>query len=136
MHFIFDLVRKILLGKHKNQDVVLWGDGSQKRELVLVDDFVKTLNYLEQNNSRGLYNLGAGKDYSIKYFAELISEIVGFDPNLIKYDTSKYVGAKSKKLTVDKLLKIIPKYIDEQTSLEIGLKKVIKWFENSYFKQG
>jgi GDP-L-fucose synthase len=34
MHFIFDLIRKILRGKLLGEPVVLWGDGRQSRELV------------------------------------------------------------------------------------------------------
>src|SRR5262245_17363458 len=33
MHFIFDLIRKIIRGKEMNEPVVLWGDGHQKREI-------------------------------------------------------------------------------------------------------
>lgn len=134
MHFIFDLIRKIILGKQDNKEVVLWGDGTQRRELVLVSDFINTLHFLEENNSTGIYNIGSGKDYTITFFAEQISALIGYDKGLIKYDTTKYVGAKSKKLIVDKLLKLNPQYMVQQTCLKIGLKNVIKWFENSYFK--
>src|SRR3990167_4746802 len=41
MHFIFDLMRKIANGRFKGEKVTLWGDGSQKRELVHVLDFVR-----------------------------------------------------------------------------------------------
>ena len=34
MHFIFDLTRKIIRGKEFGEQVILWGDGFQKRELV------------------------------------------------------------------------------------------------------
>ena len=43
MHFIFDLIRKIIRGKEYGESVTLWGDGYQKRELVLIDDFVRIL---------------------------------------------------------------------------------------------
>jgi GDP-L-fucose synthase len=134
MHFIFDLIRKIILGQHQNKEVVLWGDGTQRRELVLVSDFINTLHFLEKNNATGIYNIGSGKDYTITFFAEQISALIGYDKGLIKYDTTKYVGAKSKKLIVNKLLNINPEYIHQQTSLKIGLENVIKWFENTYFK--
>merc|ERR1712070_293364 len=41
MHFIFDLIRKIIRGKLYNEPVILWGDGTQSRELVFVEDFAK-----------------------------------------------------------------------------------------------
>jgi GDP-L-fucose synthase len=134
MHFIFDLIRKIILGKQENKEVILWGDGTQRRELVLVDDFINTLKFLERNNSVGLYNIGSGKDYTITFFAEQISALIDFDKDLIKYDTTKYVGAKSKKLIVEKLLKLNPQYIIQQTDLKQGLRNVIKWFYGVYFR--
>jgi len=39
MHFIFDLIRKVLRGKYYGEEVVLWGDGTQERELIFVGDF-------------------------------------------------------------------------------------------------
>src|SRR6476660_1004991 len=43
MHFIFDLIRKIIRGKEYGEQVVLWGDGNQRRELVYIDDFIQIL---------------------------------------------------------------------------------------------
>ena len=42
-HFIFDLIRKILIAKKNNQQVNLWGDGNQRREIIHVNDFSKLL---------------------------------------------------------------------------------------------
>src|SRR5262249_14964774 len=39
MHFIYDLIRKIVHGKLYGKEVVLWGDGYQRRELIHIDDF-------------------------------------------------------------------------------------------------
>ena len=46
--------------------------------------------------------------------------------NKIIYDESKYVGAKSKVLVIDKLKKIIPEF--EMLSLNEGLKTTVSWF--------
>jgi GDP-L-fucose synthase len=126
MHFIFDLIRKIIRGAEYGEDVILWGDGYQKRELVYIDDFVRTLITLSSNSENDLINIGAGEEYSIRDFAKEISRIVGYDDSLIKYDTNKYVGAKSKFLDTSKLNKIIPNL--KNTSLNQGLKETIDWF--------
>jgi GDP-L-fucose synthase len=126
MHFIFDLIRKIIRGKEYGESVVLWGDGYQKRELVLVDDFVKILWELSQNFDNEIFNIGAGQEYSIRNFAEKICKIVGYDREKIQYDTSRYVGAKSKCLNVDKVQKALNEYHLE--SLESGLEKTVDWF--------
>jgi len=128
MHFIFDLIRKILRGKYHGDPVVLWGDGHQRRELVYLDDFIRTLLEINKTESNSLINIGAGIDFSIREFAEQICSYVDFDPRLIEYDTSKYVGAKTKKLSIKKLEVIYPGYLADATRLEVGISKVVDWF--------
>ena len=126
MHFIFDLIRKIIRGKEYGEKVVLWGDGEQRRELVLVDDFVSILWQLTKNFNNEIFNIGAGEEYSIKTFAQLISELVGYRKELIEYDSGRYVGAKSKCLNIEKLNNALPNY--KLQSLSHGLLKTIEWF--------
>lgn len=137
LHFIFDLIRKIIAGKEQGSPVVLWGDGHQKRELVLVDDFSKIMFELDKSVSNEVVNIGAGEEHSIREFAGLISEYVGFDPSKIQYDTSRYVGARSKCLEVKKLKTLLPS--SKITPLPMGLKKTVEWFvqnKKSFIPEG
>lgn len=129
MHFIFDLIRKIMRGKLYGEPVVLWGDGSQKRELVYMDDFVGIMTKLSERCENEIVNIGAGGEHSIKEFAKMICDKVGYDFLEIKFDTSKYVGAKSKCLDVKKLFGLLPGH--KLTPLETGLSKTIEWFEKN-----
>ncbi|MDR3623865.1 MAG: NAD-dependent epimerase/dehydratase family protein [Chlamydiales bacterium] len=126
MHFIFDLIRKILRGLFYNEPVVLWGDGNQKRELVHINDFVKTLIALVDMETNHVINIGAGIEHSIAEFAREICEQVGYSFSSIQFDISKYVGAKSKVLSIKKLKQIVPEY--QTLSLKEGLKETIAWF--------
>jgi GDP-L-fucose synthase len=126
MHFIFDLIRKIIRGKEYGERVVLWGDGEQRRELVLVNDFVSILWQLTKEFKNEIFNIGAGEEYPIKMFAELISDRVGYPSDRIEYDTGRYVGARSKCLNVEKLRAALPSY--ELNTLSYGLEKTIEWF--------
>lgn len=126
MHFIFDLIRKIIRGKEFGEPVVLWGDGHQTRELVLIDDFVRILWELTQKFDNEIFNIGAGEEYSIRTFAGSICNIVGYPVENIEYDTSRYVGAKSKCLNVEKIKAALPNYTLQP--LELGLNDTIKWF--------
>lgn len=130
MHFIFDLIRKILNAKYKGDEVVLWGDGYQRRELVYVNDFVNILLQLIPVAENEIVNIGAGEEHTIREFAESICRIVNYDPALIKYDTSKYVGAKSKCLNVEKLRQRLPDY--RLTALDQGLEKTVTWFKKAF----
>jgi GDP-L-fucose synthase len=129
MHFIFDLIRKILRGRDLGEVVTLWGDGYQKREIVHVDDFLKNLNGLIELQKNDIFNLGSGIDFTIREFAEQICEIVGYESSKIIYDETKYVGAKSKMLNISKARRELEVF--ENRSLDLGLREVIAWFEET-----
>jgi GDP-L-fucose synthase len=127
MHFIFDLVRKILRGQLHGEPVVLWGDGHQQRELVYVEDFVRLALELDQGQNNDLINIGAGEEFSIRHFARLICQQTGYQFDRIRFDTTRYVGARSKCLSVRKLRRLVPHL--EFTPLETGLARTIEWFQ-------
>jgi GDP-L-fucose synthase len=126
MHFIFDLIRKILMGKLYGTAVVLWGDGCQKRELIHITDFVDILISLSEGCDNTLINVGTGEEHSIRHFAEMICDHVGYDFKRIRFDEARYVGAKSKCLRIDKLREYLPglKFMP----LEQGIAGTIEWF--------
>lgn len=126
LHFIFDLIRKISRGKLHHEPVVLWGDGEQKRELVHVADFVRALLLLNRTEKNTLFNIGAGKEHSIREFAQLICERVDFPFEKIEYDLSKYVGARSKVLDIHRFSKSVPGF--EFIDLKKGLSETVEWF--------
>jgi GDP-L-fucose synthase len=129
MHFIFDLARKIIEGKRFGRPVILWGDGHQRRELIHVDDFVSATLRLADSVDNDLVNIGAGTEHPIREFATLICAEVGYDPAAIQYDTSRYVGAKSKCLEVEKLHRLLPDF--DPRPLALGLPPLIRWMESS-----
>ena len=109
-HFIFDLIKKILKGKYHNKKVKLWGNGLQRREIIHVKDFVSNMLKIKNKTNNDIVNIGSGKNYSIKYFAKLICDIIKYNPNKIIYDKSKYVGALKKKINIKKVNKLLPGY--------------------------
>ena len=129
MHFIFDLIRKILRAKIYGSDVVLWGDGSQRRELIYLDDFINNLLLVNSSVKNKIINIGSGVDYSIDEFSKMICSIIGYEHSKIKYDISRYVGAQSKLLSIEKIQKINKNYLEESTPLMVGLRHVIEWFK-------
>lgn len=125
LHFIFDLIRKIVQASRGGPPPVLWGDGSQVRELVHVRDFVAITARLSDTATNELINIGSGQGRTIRWFAEKICEVVGYNPANIQYDTSKYVGARSKVLAVEKMRRLLPEY--RLVPEEAGLKEVVAW---------
>ncbi len=129
MHFIFDLIRKLLVAKTGGPPAVLWGDGHQKRELIYIDDFVDAAVRLTASVDNDIVNVGSGEEHAIREFAAAICTIVRYDSAQVKYDTAKYVGARSKVLNVSKLARLLPNR--HTTSLHAGLRATIDWFREA-----
>ena len=84
-HFIFDLIRNCHNAKHEGSPFFIWGDGTQRRELVYVGDAVKSiLNLLKEENQT--INLASGEDFSINEFAEKVCDILCYDYNKVERD--------------------------------------------------
>jgi GDP-L-fucose synthase len=129
--FIFDLIKKIIIGKIKNKNVILWGDGSQKREIVDVEDFIKNMwKIIKLKINNEIFNIGYGKEFTIKYYAKLISKIIKFNYNNIKYDKTIFPGSKSNLLNLDKIKKKIKL---SNKNLKRNILNVITWYSNEYF---
>jgi len=120
-HFIFDLIRKIVNAKQTGEDVTLWGDGYQRRELIYIDDAVEIIKRALTWNLQ-VCNLSSGQDYSIREYAQIICNIVDYDFNNIKFDTNQFVGSLSKKMINTHLSDF------QFTTLEDGLRKTIEYY--------
>jgi len=131
MHFIFDLMRKILQFHREEVPVELWGDGHQRREIIHVADFVDAMLRLADTTDNEIVNIGAGQDHSIREFAELLCSIIGADPAAIRYDTTKYVGARSKFLVTEKLDRLLPGFT--RRPLADGLAETVSWLERALY---
>jgi GDP-L-fucose synthase len=126
-HVLPALIRKFHDAKTNNsKDVVLWGTGEPKRELMEVEEFARALMIVVNNyNDEETINIGTGQDLSIKEIAELVKEIVGFSGEII-WDKSKPDGTPRKLLDISKLRKL--GYEDNQ-DLRTGIDKTYNWFK-------
>jgi GDP-L-fucose synthase len=102
-HFFPSLIKKIYFSKKKKKNsIVLWGDGSPKREVIYVDDIADACVYFMNKKTREIIiNIGTGKDYSIKQYAHIISSRI--NPNVkldIRFDKTKPNGTPRKVLDI------------------------------------
>ena len=83
--------------------IVVWGSGKPRRELMFVDDLADALVHLMKVYSDEPHvNIGTGQDVSIAELARLICDVVGYTGRL-EYDSSKPDGAPQKLLDVRRL---------------------------------
>ena len=124
-HVLPAMIRKFHDAKIKNEAVLLWGDGTAKREFLHVDDLAEAVDFLIDNyDSDEAINIGTGKDISILELANLISEIVGYE-GLIKWDASKPNGTPRKLLDTSKINSL---GWNPKISLNEGIKTTYEWF--------
>jgi GDP-L-fucose synthase len=128
LHFIFDLIEKILRGKWLGEPVQLWGNGYQKRELIFVGDFVNAAQQLAARTQNEIVNIGSSAEYSIRWYAEKICGLTGYDPAKITYDTSRYTGVRSKRLSIKKLKTLLPEF--EMTPIDDALEMTVQWYQD------
>ena len=98
-HFLAAIIKKIFEAKIKNQkEVVIWGSGKPKRELLFVDDAAYACEYFSRlKTDETLINIGSGLDKTIfQYYKDVMKY---FSLNLkFKFDRSKPDGTYRKLL--------------------------------------
>ena len=102
-HFFPSLIRKIHEIKVKNKkELILWGNGSPKREVIYVDDIADACVYfMNKKFKETIINIGTGNDFSIKEYAKIIlSLIIPSKKIKIRYDKSKPNGTPRKVMDV------------------------------------
>ena len=100
-HFYPALISKIHNAKKRNQkELVIWGSGKAKRELMFVEDFAEALVFfMNKNIKQPFLNIGTGKDYPIKWYANFLMKKMKVKLR-IKYDKSKPDGMPKKCLDI------------------------------------
>jgi len=124
-HVLPAMLRKFHEEKLNNNPVKLWGSGTPMREFLFVDDMAKAVVYaLENKLPEYLYNVGSGKDITIKELAETIQQVTGHQGEII-WDTEKPDGTPRKLMDVSKMAELGWEY---STELKEGIEKTYSWF--------
>ena len=128
-HVLPAMLRKFHEAKINNHsDVTLWGSGTPMREFLFVDDMAEAVVYaLENHLPEYLYNIGTGKDITIKELAETIQSVTGHQGKIL-WDANKPDGTPRKLMDVSKMKELGWEY---STELEDGIKKTYQWFLNN-----
>ena len=124
-HVLPALIRKFHEAKVSGaKEVVVWGTGRPKREFLYVDDLADAALFLMQNYSAAeIINVGVGEDISIADLAAMISEVVGFEGELV-FDKSKPDGTPRKLLDVSRINKL---GWQAKTGIKSGLSRTCRW---------
>ena len=106
----------------ESDEIILWGDGSEFREFVFVDDVPRVIHKLLNNNFSGILNIVSGRSYTFREIFDLLIKISESDIKIRLRQRSKekvnhhYSNVLFKKVITD----------FQFTQLDDGLTKMYK----------
>ena len=98
--------------------ITLWGDGSELREFVFLDDIVKIISKVIEIEFSGVMNIGGGRPRSYKDALDIISNLL--DKKIEINSKTRTVKAVDKIYDLSLIKDLLPDF--NFTSLEEGLK--------------
>jgi GDP-L-fucose synthase len=113
-HVLPALIRKTAEAKASGaKEVVVWGTGTPRRELLYSDDLAQACCFLMNlddvrfgsllnEDAPPLINIGTGEDVTIRELAETVARVLEFDGTLV-FDTTKPDGTPRKLMDVGRL---------------------------------
>lgn len=125
-HVLPALIRKAHEAKRRgDQELVIWGTGTPRREFLHVDDCADALVFLLQHYSGEAHvNVGSGIDVTILELAKIVAEVVGFEGCIVS-DTAKPDGTPRKLMSVDRLRML---GWQPRISLREGIRSTYDWY--------
>ncbi len=126
-HVVAGILRRTHEAKMEGKsDLVVWGDGTPRREILYIDDAAEAMKcVMVAPTTHDLYNIGCGHDFAISELAALIAEVVGFKGTIV-YDTTKPNGTMRKLLDNRRIQAVgwKPKF-SEKAGLVVAYEKLL-----------
>ncbi len=107
------------------QDVIIYGDGNQRRSFTYISDIVDGVQELLKYDKDGTFNFGSNQTWSLNEVIELIEKYLGKKGSIVNKERAyKDVDVVLPSLELSKeMLNWEPK-----TNIEDGIKKTVEWY--------
>ncbi len=124
------VVSKFIAAAMKNEDITIYGDGSQTRTFCFVDDNIQACvnAFMKDEVMNDVVNIGSDKIYTVLELAEVIIKVANSTSKIVHLPPLEEGDMTRRQPDTGKMLQLLGK---EPLSLEEGLKKVID--NPSYF---
>tara|TARA_B100001778_G_C18563239_1_gene618803 strand:- start:726 stop:1577 length:852 start_codon:yes stop_codon:yes gene_type:complete len=127
------ICRKIIEAKiKKNKNIEIWGDGTQTRSFLYIDDCVDAVLKLFHSNFSNPINIGSDEKVSINELIGLVEDISGIKIDK-DYQLDKPQGVKGRSSNNDLIKKTLN--WNYKFSLKEGIKKTYDWIEDIYINK-
>lgn len=107
--------------------IPIWGDGSELRDLLFIEDFVESLQIVMEKEQEmfNIYNVGSNQVYSVNEVLEIMKKVAGYNA------PTEYISGKPSMIPVRKINSNKIKHKlgwEAKTPLEDGLKIAYDWY--------
>eukprot|EP00930_Biecheleria_cincta_P024031 TRINITY_DN1725_c0_g1_i3.p1 TRINITY_DN1725_c0_g1~~TRINITY_DN1725_c0_g1_i3.p1 ORF type:complete len:402 (+),score=89.99 TRINITY_DN1725_c0_g1_i3:75-1280(+) len=122
------VVSNFIIQAINNEDITIYGDGSQTRSFGYVDDTVEgIIRLMNQEETVGPINIGNPHEFTVKQLAEMVVELTGSRSKII-YLPLPGDDPKQRRPNIEKA----KKYLDWEPKIELreGLQKTIDYFKS------
>ena len=127
-HVVPGLIRRFCDSNEENKkEIIIWGDGSARRDFLYVDDCIDAMIKLSEKEFLGTVNVSSKTLTSIKTLAELIKSSTKYKGNL-KYDSTKLAGQKQRYMNTEIMDKLL---WSPKVQLSDGINKTVDWYLNN-----
>ena len=126
-HVLPALMRRVV---ERHDPIAVWGDGSDIKDFIYVDDLVNGLLLaMEKINGFNYVNIASGKQCVLRDLLGIMIKIDGYENAVIKYDTSKPTMIPMRVIDTQKSKEVLG--FEAKTAIEEGLKITLSWYKNS-----
>ena len=113
--------------------IPVWGDGTEIRDLLYVEDFCEALQLImEKEEAHEIYNVGSNKGYSVNEVIGYLKEIEGLE-SPIDYVNNKAPMIPTRLIDSYKIFYTLG--WEAKTSIKEGLEKTLNWYKSEYLKK-
>ncbi len=123
------VVSNFIVQALENQDITIYGDGSQTRSFCFVDDLIEGFVRLFNSDSAGPINLGNPGEFTMNELAELVIELTGSKSKVI-HEPLPQDDPKQRQPDTSLAQKSLSGW-SPKINLEEGLEKTIHYFRGA-----
>jgi GDP-L-fucose synthase len=126
-HVVPALIRKVV---ERHDPVEVWGDGTEIKDLIYVEDFVDgMLAAMEKMRHFDPINIGTGIPVTVRDVLAEALQAERYDDARIAYNTSKPTMIPKRLIDVSKAKRELG--FEASTTLSDGIRKTIAWYQNN-----
>lgn len=126
-HVIPALIRKTA---ERWDPIEVWGDGSEVRDVIYVDDMVEAIVLAASKlDTYTAINIGLGKGYTVRELLQIILEVDGYSAARVTFDPSKPTMIPIRLIDTTKAETVLG--FKAKIDVREGLRRTIEWYRQA-----